>query len=1598
MLVAGFVLFAGVVLGGIFYWSYSAAPERNIRVGDELIVAAKADEAAGNAEAAYKKLQEATSRYGRAVSKKPNNLEYSQKMLEALSLMTPKTSGDAQELYQRREALLQKRTRSAPTDGAQWIKYLESQRERARLFNVPDMWQKIVQTCDDALVKVPPSDPTVRTIRSMRAFAELSQDAILTGEERATAEANATNHLKEFPQDGAVWGILLRSIAADSYRLATANRTSESKIRDAEFDRVLDQAYVALPANPMISIAHLQHLQSQRQLRNPMATQEAINEVLNPLLWDRGDRTADGFGASATFDGTTLGNMSGLAGMTKDPIVIQRAIAATEAYCVRNPNSLLELSAIGNMQKSIEQYDAACQTFEIMLAMPAPRVSMLAAYADDIKVSALEAIFEIEFGKWELAKTGEERKAALARVESARARLAQIVAGREGELALIRADARIAYAKGDFLTTITKLEEVFARQKNVPAELYLLSVFSLGERGEQGAALIKINRAIDEYPSVPQFYLIRGGIEAKLGRLMDAKRSITSLLARDPDNVDGKRMMAELKNIPGDGVINLNDPVIRSLGDAELLASEGSVEEAISLIRSAMVLAPKDQRLQSTLIQWLLFVGKSAEAQALVADYLTERPDDSVLKQLQILSTFPSRLDRIVKFAQAPLADGSPASPERQAMTVLVGTFSLRDHLKVELALAEGEKRVALVAELAEVSTASKAALAKAVELAPGEPSLLERLYTESVADGNPAQAEQVVVLAEKNSKDPTMALLLRGRIALDRNEPGKAVQFFEQATAMSGASSAAFRMLGFAREKSGDVDGAREAYKTSYERRPNDPLTIQLYSSLLGRGGKAREAREVLRNAMLAMPESTAIRNAYYDLETVYGNRADSLMERRRMYAIRPADVENARQFMKLLIESAPTREFLMNGDGSQKYPPKEWDAMGKERQDQELQAFTRFCAREAKAVYDSLLKIDPSDRLTIRTFAAAMHRSGRGIDGEAILQESANKATGPGAWRSRIDLAEFQMEANRMAEAVQNFDRALQGDDSATSDCARVVASLWSGRQYPARALEVLTVAFGKHPSAELARSITALRLETRDFVGARQMSIELKKFASGTPTFSDRLLDADIAAVELDELSGEASQENMTTVAAEFTRAVDDAIRMNPASALPFIVRASSLQRRYQRTGDPEALRQAMLDVTRAIELQGNYWPSTRLHAALQMDGGDIAAATQSVRQFVEQSPRVMDARQALIGYQLAAGDYPAATRTVEEILKLEPNNPKWHQSLADVHIAASKGLEAASDYEDLYGITKDQELLIKAILLRAIHSPPDFKGILNAIQLAPELVKTSVLVQMVGAAAISGTAETDVQRDQGKIQLREMYKIVDPAKGGFTDPWILAVVTLFPPEKATEFEKFVMEACQEKPDSALCRAMAQRFIEIGPAPYTKAREYAIGALELAANDDERLNALRVLGGAEYKAGRFAEAAMAFEQSIAIRKDDFQAMNNLAYIEARHLNKVSQAVERARTAFASNRTNIDLMDTLGYALMKSGELPEAITLLRRASRSQPGAMVFAHLAEAFALVGRKDEAADALGRARALHPDAEAQTHIDEVSKLLNEAPRG
>ena len=1592
MLIGGSALFAIAVLGGVAYFTIAGAPERNIRLGDDALKLAEAAERAGDADEAYTRYQEAVSRYGRAVNKRPNNLDYNQKMIDALLRVTPKTSSDAIELYARQERLLRKRTQSAPGDAEQWLKFLGAAESRASLFDDAGLWRDIVDTCDEALEKLPADAPSRAKVESIRIRAQLAQDQVLTVEERRTAEQAARTFLETHPGDSEVWAALLRSIHADETRLSFANRVAESLERTKVFDAVLAKSRTVAPNDSAIQVVELSRLISRALASDPLVTPSAIDEVMSPLLWKGGDHASTEVGSIGSAPAGSLIDLARLVGVSVNPDYAPQLIRILEAHIAAHPNDLLHYGSLAQALRDSGKRDEARAILERMIAVPRLKVSMLSAFQDDIRVTAAEKLFEIDFNAWEIAASPAEKATALDAMKKSRARLAELAAGREGEVSIVRADAKLAFAMADYLTAVAKLEEVFARAGTPTADLFLLSAISLIERGELGAALVKIERGISEYPGMPQLHLTRARVLGQLGRISDARRAITTVLDRYPDLPEAKKMLSQIESHPGEGIVNLSDMVIKVLGDAELVARDGKVEEATRMLEQALVTYPKDPRLQTTIVQWLMFVGEMETARARLTEYLADHPDHATLKQLQVLATQESPMDRAIAFV-----DLANPTPEKRAVEVLSALVNLRDNLAARLPKAAPEQARVITAELAKIDVALVDAKAKAIELASGDSTVLDRLLTEALKAKDASGVDQALALAERSAVDRTLHALMRGRAALDLGDLPKAIEQFELAQSQPCAGAAGYRLLGIAKERAGDVVGARDAYKAAYERRPNDLATVQLYCGLLARSGSMPAAREVLHAAMLAMPESAELRNIFLDVEGQFGSRADSMIERRRMYAVRPSDVDNARQLMRILIETPPARDFIINNDGSQKYSAADWEALGPERREQELAALGQTQRAEAQTIFDRLMRMDEDTRPSLRIYAASMQRAGRGREAEATLRAAAERASGPLAWRSWFDLGELQAEDGRVGDARDSFAKALALDTDAAREAARTIGAFWGDRRRLQYAREALEPAFAASPTRELSRALAAVQLELRDPAAAKATIAALEKLSPNGLDASESVLAAQVALVEL-EASYDAVEPAQTEAAQkEFDRAIDKAIAADPSSPISYIVRGGAAKRRFERTGEKDFLTQARRDADRAYELQSNYWPASHLRASIHMDEGDLTSALGTARRFVEQNPRSVEARRALIGYFLAAGDYSGALEAVNTALQMEPNNPVWIDALAEACTQAKKFVEAGEAYERLHKVSGDLGILTKAVIMRLRATPPDFPGVLAALQTSAADTGTVPFLVMAGAAAIAGAGENEVQRNQGLVQLREMYRRA-ASEPGMVDAWSIAAGSLYPPDKVAEFERFVSEACDGKLTSALERNIANRWIESGADGATKGVEHAVRAVELAANDEDRFLALMVLGSAHYAAGEVSGAGDAFTKALALQPTNSAVINNLAFIEAMDPSRVTSAIERARSALAADPVNVDLMDTLGYALMNANQLPEALSYLQRASRVRPTATVFAHLARAQALLGRASEAEDSIRRALALSPDAEATREIAEAKKLLSSRGRG
>ena len=114
---------------------------------------------------------------------------------------------------------------------------------------------------------------------------------------------------------------------------------------------------------------------------------------------------------------------------------------------------------------------------------------------------------------------------------------------------------------------------------------------------------------------------------------------------------------------------------------------------------------------------------------------------------------------------------------------------------------------------------------------------------------------------------------------------------------------------------------------------------------------------------------------------------------------------------------------------------------------------------------------------------------------------------------------------------------------------------------------------------------------------------------------------------------------------------------------------------------------------------------------------------------------------------------------------------------------------------------------------------------------------------------------------------------------------------------------------------------------------------------------------------------RVGNMAQARTFYDAALKTNPEDGQSLNNLANVHLR-LKDFPAAVKTAELALTKVPGNPLVIDTLGWALLQSGQIDRALQLLRDARLRQPdNNEIRYHLAAALAQAGRKNEAKDEL-----------------------------
>lgn len=1584
-----FVLTALAVVGGIAYLQISGAPERNRNLGDIAMKAGEAAAAAGNAVEAKRQFTEAMNRYGRAVSKRPNNTQYIDLMRGALERIVPSTGSEANELYQRLLSVMQQRVRAKPEDGEARLAFIDAVRERAELVGTPETWKALANVCDDALSAITAQDPMRRTIERVRAEAQLRRDSVLTPEERAEAEKTLRDMLATDPSDGAAWGALLSSIGSDAVRLQRASRASDAARRVAEFDETMAKARAAAGDSPAVVLAAYDRLLARRGLGDPSVTPSQLIELGDSLI-ARAGTLPPGQMLEVAERIAAAGNVDLSARMAK----------ALQAHCSANPSALVHQRMIGVLLFYGDR-DEAVKTLEALVTTPQLPVSLVGAYQDELRAFGVERLGDLAFLQWESAEDDASRTAALERLRACRQRLKDMVGDRGGEFALARMDAKIAFAQRNLAEANVKLDEVLSKQSFLAPEFYMMAAQVLLQRGEFGSALNRIDRGLESFPGSIPMLSVRAEVLARLGRLADARRTIDTIATIEPTApVIGSlgELLAQVAAAggaaTGGGAQGGSDPVGIILGKSESIYVEGKFDEALAMLNEGLAKHPDDIRLLRAKAQVLISKGKPEEAAAVIEQGLAVAPGDEPMIRLRAIGSSTSALERLERMLK-----DLPADDKTRAIRRVVLLAQLRDNLVATIPVVPAERKAALESELATVRARLTEASGALAAISPGEPALFELAFNDAIAARDLAAAESVVANTESASADKSLAAILRGRLAMERGDWAAAVAAFDRARAAPGAPAATWRLLGMAKDRGGDVPGALEAYAEAYQRQPSDSSNVRLYGGLLARTGEPTRALEMLRSAAAASTDDLSLFNAWLDLEAQFGDRNGALERRRRIWRDRPSDRENGRKLAVLLLEIEPALSMIPGEDGRPRFTSEQFAALPAERQRDELAQVRSRNTQEGLGIGSRLMATDPNDRETAVAMAMALRRTGSMSAAVKLLSDAAAGSQAQGAWARWLDLAIFLADSGAMPDAEAAFAKARETQPAQGMPANRAEGQFWFTRGDWARARAAIEPVFAASPSPDLARNLTEILMKLRDFDGARAALAKAgDPGQSSAARFMDAMLKASIAegAADVAYVNGDIARGDAET--ATLAAALDAAIALEPGDARPWILRSAASHARYQRTGDKAALTQARVEADRAFELQPTLWPVIRQRCIALVDQGDLKAAIDTIRKFVGSFPRSEDGRRALMTYMLVAGDVTGAIQVAEDAVRLEPRNRTWYEMLAGVQAQIGKPADAAATLERAFDATGDLTFLTRAVSMRQAISPPDTAGIVNALRSAPPIAAEDPFLRLAQAAATAAQARSKVSRDEALATLRELRPIVAPALGASADRvWIDCARSAFPADRPAELERFSFDAFGSSPPTAVLGGIAEAYSATGQAGADRAKALAQQAVDAAKDPASKAGALVLLGRVLYQYGQPAESAKALAQAVALSPNDPAALNNLAYLQITELKQVSEAVANARKAVELSPGTADLLDTLGLALTRSGQHAEAVVVLSRAASIQMSNLVLLHLAEAQLGKGDRDAARRTLERVQQSRPTPDETAQADTLLSRLN-APAG
>jgi tetratricopeptide (TPR) repeat protein len=974
----------------------------------------------------------------------------------------------------------------------------------------------------------------------------------------------------------------------------------------------------------------------------------------------------------------------------------------------------------------------------------------------------------------------------------------------------------------------------------------------------------------------------------------------------EPNNANVLLGLADIEEILGTPE-SLKDALAYTLRALDIAPGIEAIQERVTRLRQRTFQEKVDDPIDQVVFESeRVFQGIDAlspdaiKAEEILREGIDEHGlEPRIVRQLVRILMLTDRLDEAGELAQ----QGADANPDSEIMQTLQRRLKADSILEIveqsiqESNVSELDKLLLTVEarrQYGEPELAAEA-LAKAIELAPDDPDVIEQQFLQEIARRDLEAAKRTAARAKSLDADRLGGITFDARVLAAEGKHAEAVELFREAVAQQPAEAALWRLLASEQAEMGRIPEALESYRKSLGITVNDATTIRGYIALLASAGQYEEALSEARRLRSFGESDPVFVDIYLRLEATQGGDeglATAINQRRQILGERPFDTNNKLQLSRLYIDA------------------RQWN--------------------EAKSILDELGEEGVNTLARVEMLAKWYADQGRVKVGEEY-RDGIELARGAfiehiiaAGEESTVDaylaMAQFMLQRGRDDVALRAVEEARGQQDPTQLRAEKLYGEILMRRNLPRQAAEAFrsVVDAGADADGTYRMLLIEMLLRTNEFEAAGEQIAQLDERARNELTVLMQSADIAMAGGDQDEA----------------LRIVDRAIERYPSRPLPFVKRAQYLM-------PNEALsRDVVRNLEEALRLNPNDFQAHKLMATMHYRNKDDDAAIASLRESLRANPGQDGVLIGLLIELLEKDRVGEAIDVANEVIEARPTDATLMLVTGRVFMRRGHYDRASSLFEQAWNLTRDQRVAMAFIdaLLRS-DSPKISRAtrvigeleVLGAnINEDPQLLATRAAIEAKGGKQARAASFLTRAYEQS---------LGNP---GLVLQWFRNVRVAFEDDGAKTVA-YLRGLQGEMPSGTVQRdwityGIAQTLIQ-DETGIDEAERALAGLQADSSNDIIKRLAHRLLGSGRYGREDYAGAEAAWRDGIAAYPDDWEMHNNLAYCVGIDLGRPADAVPLARQATQLADARADVHDTLGKLLLETGALDEAEDSLLRA-----------------------------------------------------------